>query len=55
MGICKNITFAEKFEWTPRYLFSMIIEIDKYCPEVGMPNTQIALDPHAQDMTNISE
>jgi hypothetical protein len=33
----------------------MIKEIDKYCPQEGMPNSQIDIDPEAINMTNMSE
>jgi hypothetical protein len=35
------VTLPNDFTWTPNQLLSMIKEIDKICPEEGLPNTPI--------------
>jgi hypothetical protein len=48
-----RMAFADKFEWTPSQLLALIKEMDKLCPEEGLPNSQpINVGPQAEDTLN---
>jgi hypothetical protein len=38
MKIIGTVTLNEDFEWKPQQLLAMIREIEKICPEEGLPN-----------------
>jgi hypothetical protein len=40
MKVCGLVTFSGKIQWTPTMLLTMIKEIEKICPEEGLPNPQ---------------
>jgi hypothetical protein len=39
MKVCGLTALPEKFKWTPTTLAAMIKEIEKICPEEGLPNS----------------
>jgi hypothetical protein len=48
-----HLTLPDQFNWTPHQLLSMIVEIDKICPEEGTDNLQTS-GANSQAVTNIT-